>query len=365
MDNALPIPHQDANNLTRLGQFIRWSIITALFFSSIDLLMLTLTPGPAAALNVGADLLLIGALLLTRAQVRRSQLISAVWLVCGALWAFAVVLALTDPWIATAIAFLPLLAVIAVTPYVEQQTLKRLSWAGVVITVLTFVGATQFRLFSDPAPTGAEAQGIGALAATSGLIFFVLNQVHGRLGENLRETQRVNRALQQGKADLEAEVQARTAELRQLLVAERERSTEQARLIAEIAQQRATIRALSVPVIPVSAQVLVMPLVGVLDNERLEAFQQEALRAVERSRATVLILDITGMVLVDQLVAQRLLDVVQAARLLGVRSWLVGIRPEVAQTLIDLSIDLSDLQTKASLQDILPLVVGQSLSAPR
>jgi rsbT co-antagonist protein RsbR len=101
-----------------------------------------------------------------------------------------------------------------------------------------------------------------------------------------------------------------------------------------------------------------MPIVGAVDTERLEILRQEALRSLERARAAVLILDITGVSLVDRAVAQGLLSVVQAARLLGVTLWLVGIRPEVAQAMVELDVDLSAMRTSATLQDVLPAVLA-------
>ena len=110
---------------------------------------------------------------------------------------------------------------------------------------------------------------------------------------------------------------------------------------------------MSVPVLPVSDSTLVMPLVGALDTERLQLLQSQALRAIERSPARTLILDITGVPIVDSQVAQGLLAVVQAARLLGAEVLLVGIRPEVAQAIVALGLNLFGLQTHNDLQSAL------------
>lgn len=344
----------------RLRRFLDWALITTALFSAIDLFNAVAMPGAAATLNVVADLLLAGALLLTRQLALSGRLNAAVWLLCGALWAFALILALTDPWIVTAIAFLPLLAVVAVLPYIGRRTAQRLSLGAGVVTVLTMIAATQVDHFGQAQPPAAAAQAIGALAATCGLVFLVLNQFHGRLTDTLRATQTANEALQQSQAELETQVAVRTAELESLLQHEQARSAEQARLLAENEQQRATIRALSLPVLPISAHVLVMPIVGVVDTDRMDLLRQEALRTLERARAKTLVLDITGVSVVDQAVAQGLVSVVQSARLLGVRVWLVGIRPEVAQALVELQVDLSSMRTSATLQDVLPQVLSRA-----
>jgi rsbT co-antagonist protein RsbR len=153
-------------------------------------------------------------------------------------------------------------------------------------------------------------------------------------------------ALQNTNTDLEALVHERTAALQT-------RADEQAHLLAEIEQQRNTIHELSVPVIPISLDTLVMPLVGALDSARLQEIQTQALHALEHSSARHLVLDITGVALVDTQVAQGLLRVVQAVQLLGAEGLLVGIRPEVAQAIIGLGLNLQSIYTARDLQTAL------------
>jgi rsbT co-antagonist protein RsbR len=108
-----------------------------------------------------------------------------------------------------------------------------------------------------------------------------------------------------------------------------------------------------VPILPVSQDTLVMPLVGALDSTRLRDIQERALAAIKRSTARRLLLDITGLPMVDSQVAQGLSTVVQAARLLGAEVVLIGIRPEVAQAIVQLGIDLSNVVTMVDLQTAL------------
>lgn len=122
---------------------------------------------------------------------------------------------------------------------------------------------------------------------------------------------------------------------------------------AALEQQREVILGLSVPVLPITDRVLVMPLVGALDQRRLQDAQQRALKTIEQSGAQALIIDITGVPVVDDQVAKGLIRIVQAARLLGSHTILVGIRPEVAQALVGAGIDLNSTRTFASLQDAL------------
>lgn len=165
-------------------------------------------------------------------------------------------------------------------------------------------------------------------------------------------------ALQTANTSLEARVAERTAALQVALDEVQARAAEQARLLAENQQQRDVIREMSVPVLPLSAQALVLPLIGALDSERLRQVQQQALTHIEQTAARHLILDITGVMLVDTQVAKGLLQVVQAAQLLGTEVILVGIRPEVAQTIVGLGMPLEGVTICSTLQAGIAYTLG-------
>ncbi len=131
----------------------------------------------------------------------------------------------------------------------------------------------------------------------------------------------------------------------------REAYEEQARLREEvIAAQRKIIGELSTPVIPLLEGILVMPLVGSVDTERARHITEAILEEVSRQRARVMIMDITGVPVVDTAVANALLRTAAATRLLGAETILVGITPAVAQTMIQLGVALEGLTTWADLQ---------------
>jgi rsbT co-antagonist protein RsbR len=155
---------------------------------------------------------------------------------------------------------------------------------------------------------------------------------------------------------LETTVAERTAALESALTEVQARADTQSKLLAEVEQQRIAIRELSVPVIPISATTLIMPLVGDLDGSRLQQLQEQALQALQRSSAHFLVLDITGVPMVDTHVAQGLLAVVQAARLLGARVMMVGIRPEVAQSIVALGLNMHGMDTASDLQSALSVI---------
>jgi anti-anti-sigma regulatory factor/HAMP domain-containing protein len=121
--------------------------------------------------------------------------------------------------------------------------------------------------------------------------------------------------------------------------------------LAQIEVQQHTISEMSVPVLPVDTTTLVMPLIGALDHTRLQLAQTQALRSVEEAHVSHLVIDITGVPIVDTLVAQGLMQMVRATRLLGTTTILVGVRPEVAQTIVGLGLHFEEIVTMGTLRE--------------
>jgi rsbT co-antagonist protein RsbR len=117
-----------------------------------------------------------------------------------------------------------------------------------------------------------------------------------------------------------------------------------------IEAQRAALRELSTPIIPISEGVIAMPLIGSIDTQRAQLVIETLLQGVAEQRAAAAILDVTGVQVVDTQVANALLRAAQAVKLLGAQVIITGIRPEVAQTLVGLGLDLSGIITVANLQ---------------
>lgn len=126
--------------------------------------------------------------------------------------------------------------------------------------------------------------------------------------------------------------QERAAQLESL----RKAYEEQARLLD-------IVRALSTPVIPIHKGILVLPLVGAIDSSRSAQIMEALLAAIVRDRASVVILDVTGVPVVDGDVVDHLLKAIQAASLLGARCVLAGISPVVAQTMVQIGVDTSGI----------------------
>jgi rsbT co-antagonist protein RsbR len=152
--------------------------------------------------------------------------------------------------------------------------------------------------------------------------------------------------LQQGTQDLEAQYSAAQSAYTQAEAARAEIAAQ----LATIEAQRDVIRTMSVPILPLTDRALVMPLIGELDADRLRLVQDQALQRIEQTAARYLICDITGVAIIDTQVAHELVRVVQAARLLGAEVVLVGVRPEVAQAIASLPIQLDGIVTLSTLQ---------------
>jgi rsbT co-antagonist protein RsbR len=134
---------------------------------------------------------------------------------------------------------------------------------------------------------------------------------------------------------------------------------------AIIHQQANALIELSTPLIPISDHTLLLPLVGALDSRRAQQVMETLLQGIAEHAAESIILDITGVPLVDTHVAGMLMRAAQAVRLLGARVMLTGIRPEVAQAIVGLGVDLSSIETRASLQDGIAATLGRVRASPR
>ncbi len=190
--------------------------------------------------------------------------------------------------------------------------------------------------------TGAEAFRQGLLETEIPVVgtdeLSLLGQTLNQLAADLRASQAQQEAWSH---ELEERVTERTEEL--------QRAFEEQQILLR------TIREMSVPVIPVMEGILVTPIVGTLDSERAQRVMSDILAGIEAQRARVIILDITALAIMDTAVANSLLQTARAAQLLGTQAILVGIAPEVAETLVQLGIDLQDLHTAATLQEGLHL----------
>jgi len=127
-----------------------------------------------------------------------------------------------------------------------------------------------------------------------------------------------------------------------------------------ISRQQQELLELSTPVVRLWENVLALPLIGTLDSARTQVVMQNLLDAIVETRSDFAIIDITGVPVVDTLVAQHLLKTVAAARLMGADCLISGIRPQIAQTIIHLGVDLTMVTTKATLADAFSIALRRS-----
>jgi rsbT co-antagonist protein RsbR len=117
-----------------------------------------------------------------------------------------------------------------------------------------------------------------------------------------------------------------------------------------IREQQEAIRELSTPVLPVRERLLILPIIGVIDPHRARQLTEQLLQGIRRNRAKVVVIDITGVPTIDSKVANHLVLTVEAARLLGASVIVTGLSPEIAQTLVNIGVDLSKMNTVGDLQ---------------
>jgi len=127
-----------------------------------------------------------------------------------------------------------------------------------------------------------------------------------------------------------------------------------------ILRQQEELLELSTPVVKLWDGVLALPMIGTLDSQRTQVVMESLLQRIVETGSEIAIIDITGVPTVDTLVAQHLLKTVTAIRLMGADCIISGIRPQIAQTIVHLGLDLGGIVTKANLADALALALKRS-----
>ena len=117
-----------------------------------------------------------------------------------------------------------------------------------------------------------------------------------------------------------------------------------------IRQQQEAIRELSTPVLQVRERLLILPIIGVIDPHRARQLTEQLLRGIRTNRAKVVVIDITGVAAMDATVANHLVQTVEASRLLGATVIVTGLSPEIAQTIVNIGVDLGKMTTVGDLQ---------------
>lgn len=240
---------------------------------------------------------------------------------------------------------------------------------GVIATAaLTFGCVAVLTLLQVLLPSTPQSQEIFRLERMSipldfalGTLFFfgsvisIVTFFFTRFGDALRDALTTAFAREQELArlstTLETTVAERTAALQHALAQGEQREAQLKQTLDALQASQNTVRQLGAPILPVLAGILVAPIVGTLDNDRIIIFTEQVLHHVERYRAHTVIIDVTGAILIDADIAQALFATTGAIGYLGAEALLVGVRPEAAQALVSLGVDLGKLKAYANLQD--------------
>jgi anti-anti-sigma regulatory factor len=201
------------------------------------------------------------------------------------------------------------------------------------------------------------------LAIIAVTVWVVVGRAQRALGEARTATQRLEQQLS-GERELAAERERINRELAASLSALGERD---AQLRSEQAQQdalRSVLRERSTPVIPILDGVVVMPLTGVLDERQIDDMTTTLLTNISALKARMAIIDVTGLTTIDPRLGAALLETATACRMLGATPILAGIRPDAAQTLVSLGLDLAGITTVTNLQSGVEYALNARRSSP-
>jgi len=221
-------------------------------------------------------------------------------------------------------------------------------WIMLILCLATYTGLglahTQGMLQADTRPENALIEWVLDVALTMVALAFLLWFMISQYQHTLTRSRSYAVELETVKASLEEQVAARTVELQ-------ESYEESERLHLQILEsQQQMIRELSSPVIPVLQGIIVLPLVGSIDSMRARDITRSLLAGISQHKAEIVLIDITGVSVMDTGIVNHLNKTIQAARLKGARTIVTGVSDAVAEAIVDLGIDWSDLTTLSDLQ---------------
>lgn len=339
-----------AGQIDRFAAILNWTLGLALVATVLYSIIAAVTATSALWLIVATCLLSGVGVGAARWLLGRKQLTLSIMLFVGTVLVSCLLVVTAMPLFYASAVVIAITTFMVVLPLADRRWLPQLLALVILMCCSSALIGEFTHLFAPiPAPLDSWLR-LAGLMSVLALMMFAIWQHHSQLEAIVQQLQTSNGALAKARAGLEEQVEDRTVALQRAVADLEWRAVEEARLRKEIEQQRDAIRELSVPVLPILNDTLAMPLVGALDTSRITQVQEQALAAIQRSRARQLVIDVTGVPVVDTQVAQGLVQVVQAAKLIGTRVTLVGIRPEVAQTLVGLGLDLSGIRTMGDLQ---------------
>jgi anti-anti-sigma regulatory factor len=350
---SAPPELEEGSELRRTKAILTWSLVA--------LASAPLRFGLEYAVSGGGQLLaatiltLLGTALagLARWLFGRGRTIGSIWVfILGAVVAFGPAPFLVDDALPiVAICYMVAVLIIGLTVSPTAGF-----YAGFTSSVLFALSVLLLHFQVLPFSPHAVPEGLSVVATigfnTIVLILsaFLVREATGAIRRALTETRRYAQEVNRYRRQLEERIERRTGELNEALASVQAHSDGLSQALEELQASQRVIRELSSPVVPVLQGIIVMSLVGSIDSRRAVVMTAEMLNGIERYDARIVILDITGVPVVDTQVAKILLESARAAQLMGCQTVLTGIRPEIAQTMVELGIETADLVTRSELQ---------------
>lgn len=333
-------------HLAQLMQFLNWLtpviFVFSLVYAGTALIFGDIATGISSGVIFGYGVVLLAA----RWSLAQKQVQISVQLVCLGFLASALMIVLAQPLLYPNMVIIPLLVVAIALPYLHGSALWRLlvlCWVAVV--VIAAIGI--WRGVTSEVPRWfTNLLQVSTIAGTTAFGLFLLWQFHRRLARLFHEMQATHSELQQAYTEVQ------------------ERANTQSQLLAALEQQHSTIDALSVPILPIAKQTWLLPLLGWIDQQRLEAIQARTLDTLYTERGRLLIVDMTGITSLAHEIATGLRDLVQSVRLLGAEVVIVGIRAEVAQTMTQSAVLIEGVRVErdvtVALEQVYAMLHGHS-----
>jgi len=216
---------------------------------------------------------------------------------------------------------------------------------AVILTGVILIITLAIRLFTQDHGLGIQpAVVIGLFSVLTGLLWIILRDLEFSLERAQKSTEEAEHARSETASQHERTI----------------KSNEELQLAYSQQQQLLdTIQELETPIMPLNDNLLIVPLIGHVDSRRAQNINERVLGAVHTQRSAFVILDISGVTVVDTQVAQHIHQLIQSLKLLGASVTVTGIKPEVATTMIGLGIDFGAAQTAGSLQEGFQRITNQ------
>jgi rsbT co-antagonist protein RsbR len=342
----------EARRARLLNVLVLSFLLGMILFSATGLALWLWGEDVPAMLFVGTPVIVVLILSTAYALNRSGRLQWAVWVFLGLLNVMLLGLLLVLGHRSAMPMFIPI-SVLAAAVLTHQRVAFPLAVVWIVIysaVVLSEVnGWHEPLMFPVDQPFPPQMLIIGRILAM-GLMGVLAWLAAGNLIEAINDARRNLERAQLNEADLERarqsltqQVRERTRDLENALVDVQESMLEQSALLKAL-------RAQTIPVVPLFRQVIAVPVIGMLDAARVELLLSSLLEGIEQYDARLVLLDITGVPVVDEAAAQGLAEVIGGARLLGAECVIVGVNPEIAGKLVDLDVDLSWLTSRGDME---------------